>query len=174
MLNDAQDKLLWTALLAVIIAIPVIFFVSRGAPGRITAPVNNRDVEQQTLQEARRLLRKQRYEPVETLLKNGNPQQALLKLEELAVSYPADAHAFILRGEILATMGSEDQATANFAKGVKLDGSYVDRNNPLSRRESIARLVNVQLKSAAANSGAKPDTLRDIRYLQSRLAGGCE
>jgi cytochrome c-type biogenesis protein CcmH/NrfG len=174
MLKDAQDKLLWSALFAVIVALPVIFFIQGSNPGTGTTSLHNRAMEQQTLLEARQLLRRQRYEPVETLLKNGSPQQALLKLEELAVTYPGDAHAFILRGEILATMGSVAGAATNLAKGVRLDGSYVDRKSPLSRREAITRLVDTQLKNASAGTSASSDMVRDLRYLQSRLAGGCE
>lgn len=174
MLKDAQDKLLWSALLAVIVAFPALFLLygSNSATGNASA--HNKAIEQQTLIEARQLLRSQRYEPVEALLKNGNPQQALLKLEELTVSYPGDAHAFILRGEILAAMGSVAGAATNFAKGVRLDGSYVDRKSPLSRREAITRLVDSQLKTGSPGSAVSPEMLSDLRYLQSRLAGGCE
>jgi cytochrome c-type biogenesis protein CcmH/NrfG len=171
MLKDAQDKLLWSALLAVIVAFSAISYMQGSNTGTGTTSVHNRSMEQQTLLEARQLLRSQRYEPVETLLKNGNLQQALLKLEELAVSYPGDAHAFILRGDILASMGSVAGAAANFAKGIRLDGSYVDRKSPLSRRDAISRLVDTQLKSTPAGNS---ETVRDLRYLQSRLAGGCE
>ncbi|WP_152609958.1 hypothetical protein [Geobacter sp. OR-1] len=129
--------------------------------------------DQKLLREARILIIQRRYEPVETLIKLGQNQQALLKLEEISRSYPADPHAYILRGELLSAMGAPAEAASSFAQGVKLEGGYVDKNSPLSKRAAISRLVEAELSKP--NPGSSPQSrINDIRYLQSRLAGGCE
>ena len=73
---------------------------------------------------------------------------------------------------------SPSEAAASFARGVRLEGGYVDKNSPLSRREAISRLVEAELarlrNTAPTSDPSHSSKLKEIRYLQSRLAGGCE
>lgn len=162
------EKALWIALALTVTGILALSVPGRNSTQESTGLQRNRQQEQQLMAEARRSHRQKVYEPVETLKKAGQHQQALLKLEELSRAYPGDPHGFILRGELLAALGATAEAASSFAQGIRLDGSYVDRNNPQSRRETIDTLVKSGLKSAPSPA------LADIRYLQSRLAGGCE
>ncbi len=120
------------------------------------------------------------YAPVEAQLEAGNPQAALLHLDEVGRNYPGDAYGFILRGEILRGMGVLDQAISNYVQAVKIDGHYLDETGLLSRRTEIRQLVDQGLSELAPKVQANPDnrslvtTLRELHYLQSRLAGGCE
>lgn len=178
MLNDTYDRFLWIGIALVVVAIAMLPFMQRDDAAQGTASQQSRAQEEQALADARRYLLRQRYEPVESLLQQGRSQQALLKLEELSRAFPGDAHAFILRGQILADLGAPAEAAASFAQGVRLDGSYVDKTSPLSRREAIGRLVDgIRAKAAASSAGAastSPEMTHNLRYLQSRLAGGCE
>ncbi|MSM39652.1 MAG: hypothetical protein GJT30_08555 [Geobacter sp.] len=178
MLNDTYDRLLWIGIALVVVAIALLPFMQRDDSTQSAARLLGRANDQQAIVEARRYLLRQRYEPVELLLQQGRPQQALLKLEELSRTFPGDAHAFILRGQILADLGAPAEAAASFAQGIRLDGSYVDKTSPLSRRNAISRLVDgIRAKAAASSAGtasAAPEMAQNLRYLQSRLAGGCE
>lgn len=169
MTRDRIDTSL-LAVLAILVAAAVAIPFLHSAPE--TTPPGGRATERQLLQEARLFMIQKRYDSVEELRKSGQHQQAILKLEEIARAYPSDPHAFILRGELLSLMGAPAEAAASFAQGVKLEGGYVDRNSPLSRREAISRLVESELRNPAINS--TPSRRNDVRYLQSRLAGGCE
>jgi len=173
MKTDILDSLLWLGLLLVLAAFLIIVYLAKTSPQPVGLEIRKKENEQQTLREAQNLIRQQRYLSVESLSKSGQFQQSLLKLEEISRNSAGDAHGFILRGEILAAMGAYPEAAANFAQGVRLDGSYVDKSSHLSRREAISRVVDSELKPSRASS-SKPPSLNDLRYLQSRLAGGCE
>jgi len=178
MLNDTYDRLLWIGIALVVVAIALLPFMQSEDTAQGAARLQSRANDQQALAEARRYLLRQRYEPVESLLQQGRSQQALLKLGELARAFPNDAHAFVLRGQILADLGAPAEAASSFAEGVRLDGSYVDKTSPLSRRDAIGRLIDgIRARASASSAGAvsaSPELTQNLRYLQSRLAGGCE
>ena len=180
MTGDRIDKVLWAALAVVILTLLALPFTGTTPRGAMATQAQSKAREQEMLLQARRLYCQQLYEPVESLRKQGQFSQALLKLEDIGRSNPGDAYGFILRGEILAAMGAPVEAAASFAQGVRLDGSYLDKTNPLARREEINRLVTSELQAASARASANPasrsndEALKNLRYLQSRLAGGCE
>ncbi|NOY14147.1 MAG: hypothetical protein GXP51_10900, partial [Deltaproteobacteria bacterium] len=62
---------------------------------------------------------------------------------------------------------------------VRMNGDYVDRQNPLSQRALIGRLLAEQLPRFKAEtkqgaSGQQQAVLKNLYYLQGRMAGGCE
>jgi hypothetical protein len=173
MKTDILDRLLWFGLLLILAALLIIVYLAKTSPQPLGQETRKKGNEQQTLREAQNLIRQQRYVSVESLIKSGQFQQSLLKLEEISKSTVGDPHAFILRGEVLAKMGAYTEAAANFSQGVRLDGSYVDKSSPLSHRETISQIVNSELKRSRAST-TNQSFLNDLRYLQSRLAGGCE
>lgn len=120
------------------------------------------------------------YAPVELLHKEGKNQNALLKLDELIIKYPSEAHGHILQGGILLEMGAFDEALSSYVAGIKLNGDYLDPKSPLSRRTEIQKLVDDGLKSVGQRLAANPgntsiaSSRQKLNYLKSRLAGGCE
>ena len=138
-------------------------------------------VQMRALQtQARLLFLQNTYGSVEQLIAEKRWSEALLKLEELAGRYPTEAHGAMLKGTVLAALGADAQAIASYAAAVRLDGTYVDRQSPFSRRDELARLTSAGLAKFAAqgegqsSDSAIPQILRDLHYLKSRLAGGCE
>jgi cytochrome c-type biogenesis protein CcmH/NrfG len=120
------------------------------------------------------------YEPVEELVRAGELQRALFKLDELAQNYPSEAHGRILKGEILQKMDAPDEALHSYVDAVRLNGDYLDRKSPLSRRAEIQLVAEEGVRTISARLRANPDnsslaaSLKDVNYLRSRLAGGCE
>lgn len=174
------DRCLWGALLLVTVAmVPVLLFSERTA-AKSGAQALDRTLERTLNYQARISLIRELYAPVETLRRGGEAQGALLKLAELEKRYPGEAHGQILKGEIQAELGARDEAIASYAAAVRLSGDYVDRDSPLSQRATIQRLVDAGLQEVGARLKAHPDnrsaaaTMRQLYYLQSRLAGGCE
>lgn len=151
----------------------------RGLPGKTTA-IETRNMEKELAAQARLALLDKLFAPVTGAMQGGQYQEAMLKLEEVNVRYPGEAHGFILKGEIFDKMGVTDKAAASFVQGVKLNGDYIDRRSPVSRRDIIARIVNSSLPAVAASyrsspgNGALKENLANLNYLKSRLAGGCE
>lgn len=178
---DNFDRILW--LLLGVILVSLAFLLSQGArrDGSTQASgVASRAMERELTYQARVALVQKLYGPVEELRRKGELQTALLKLDELSRQYPGEAHGYIIQGEILQQMGLLEAALASYVAGVRLDGEYVDKKSPLSRRDEIDRLVTEGERGIVGRARANPanramaTALRDINYLKSRLAGGCE
>ncbi len=181
MLQDRYDRWLWLGL--ILVAGALGFFLLAGSvreSAAVDAGSLDRALELELARQARVSFVEKIYQPVSRLREEGQLQTALLKLDELSVRYPSDAHGAILKGEILLEMGALEAAIDSFVAGVQRNGDYVEKNHPLSRHQQIARLVELGLARTAARLETQPDNqaLRDTRkqlfYLQSRLAGGCE
>lgn len=179
--KDTFDRLLWFTLLVAVIGLGAVFVLDGPRRGEATTTAgSDKGLERQIAHQARAALVQQLYGPVEALRQEGKPQQALLELEALARKYPGEAHGQILKGEILRGMGALEEAVASYVAGVRLNGDYVDRHSPLSRRTEIRQLVDDGLAAIGPRASAHPENvslaaaLKNLRYLQSRLAGGCE
>lgn len=181
MLQDRYDRWLWVGL--ILTAGALGFFLLAGSvreSAAVDAAGLDRALELELLRQARVGFLEKLYQPVTGLREAGQLQSALLKLEELSVRYPGEAHGAILKGEILLEMGALEAAVDSFVAGVQRNGDYVEKRHPLSRHPQIARLVEQGLQSTAVRMQTQPENqaLRETRkqlfYLQSRLAGGCE
>jgi hypothetical protein len=169
------------------IALLVVMVVFLGAAGMllsaaspVSAPAQNRALERALATQARLLFIQNTYAPVEALTRAGRHQEALLKLEELSGRFPGEAHGLLLKAASLAALGAEAPAIASYAAAVRLQGEYVDQKSPLSHRDEIERLTKSVAPAVASKLKSQPDdpglkqTQRDLNYLKSRLAGGCE
>ncbi len=181
MLKDAYDRII-SALLVVTLVALVCLLAGRGAdagPHRNPAGLD-KAMERATAYQARLEFLQKLYGPVESLRRTGDLQAALFKLDELNRAYPKEAHGYILKGEILSGMGALDEALANFVEGVRLNGDYVDAKSPLSRRPEIGKVTDEGLEAIGKRVRANPENrsaaaaLKNVNYLRSRLAGGCE
>jgi tetratricopeptide (TPR) repeat protein len=179
MLKDVFDKFLWFALVATLVALAAVLAGPVG--GGVSAPAGpDKAMERALASQARANLLQKLYGPVESLRQAGELQAALFKLDELARSYPNEAHGRILKGEILGSMGALDEAVASYVEGVRLNGDYVDRKSPLSRRAAIEKAADEGLRVIGGRARANPGNrslamaLNNVNYLRSRLAGGCE
>ena len=181
MLKDAFDRILWV-LLAVTLAALVGVLFSHETGDRVARAGGGVDkaLERQMAYQARVDLLRKLYGPVESLRQAGDLQTALFKLDELARLYPQEAHGFILKGEILSGMGALEEALASYVEGVRLNGDYVDGKSPLSRRTEIRKATDEGLRVIGSRVRANPGNrslavaLKNVNYLRSRLAGGCE
>lgn len=174
---DRFDTILFL-LLAVAVAGLAVQAVG-ALPGKTTV-IDTKTMERELAAQARTALLDKLFAPVTAALQAGQFQEALLKLEEINVRYPGEAHGFILKGEILSRLDSPDGAAAAFVRGVRLNGDYIDKRSPVSRRDLIEKLLAQSLprtvaayRSAPANPALK-ENLANLNYLKSRLAGGCE
>lgn len=175
--RDLPDKILWMLLLLAVAALAVVLVSHSSLTGSAKRDGGiDKAVERETLVQARMAFLQKLYGPVEQLRTDRQLQAALLKLEEIGRKYPGEAHGSLLQGEILLQMGAFDEAVASLVRAVKLNGDYVDAKSPLSRRDQIEKTVNrglADMKSRDTN-GAGKNLQKNLFYLQSRLAGGCE
>jgi hypothetical protein len=177
---DKFDKLLWLLLGVVLVTLAILLLPGAHRDGTPTGGVAGRAMERELTNQARVALVQKLYGPVEEYRRKGELQTALLKLDELSRQYPGEAHGHIIQGEILQQMGVLEAALASYVAGVRLNGEYVDRKSPLSRRAEIERLVTEGERSIVGRARTNPSNrtlgaaLGNINYLKSRLAGGCE
>lgn len=179
-MRDWFDGFVWLGLAGSLTALALLLvFGSSAGTGTRQASVD-KAMEQEMDYQARVAFLRKVYGPVESLRGGGEPGRALLKLEELGRRYPGEAHGYMLKGAILAELDALDEAVGNYVRGVRLNGDYIDERSPLSRRTEIRRIVERGLKVVGEKVRAHPDNqslaavLKDVYYLQSRLAGGCE
>jgi hypothetical protein len=176
--RDFFDRLHWLALGGVVVAVAYLL---------VFAPVDGTTVRKQdkrlelALQEkAKAAFLLETYGPVEALAAAGNRTAALLKLEELERDFPGEAHASILRGALLLEQGAITEGIRAYVLGVRQNGDYIDERSVLGRHDEIEALVTTQLPFIKLRVERTPDNrtwnraLKNIYYLQSRLAGGCE
>jgi tetratricopeptide (TPR) repeat protein len=174
---DRFDKLL--VALLVMATLGLVTLVLQALPDKTTR-IDSRNLERELSAQSRIVLLDRIYAPVTSALQAGQFQEALLKLEEITVRYPGEAHGFILKGEIFSQLELYDKAVASFVQGVKLNGDYIDKTSQVTRRAVIEKLVAAQLPKAAAayrrmpGSSVRKEQLANVNYLKSRLAGGCE
>jgi len=174
---DLFDKLL--AALLVLTMLGLLTLVVQALPDKTTR-VDSRRLERELSAQARTALLDRIYAPVTAAMQSGQLQEALLKLEEINVRYPGEALGFILKGGIFNRLELFDKAAASFVQGVKLNGDYIDKTSQVTVRDTIEKLVTVQLPFAAAlyrkspGSSSQKEYLSNLNYLKSRLAGGCE
>ncbi|NOY13206.1 MAG: hypothetical protein GXP51_05840, partial [Deltaproteobacteria bacterium] len=105
----------------------------------------NKALERDMAYQAKASFLERLYAPVNTLRDAGKYESALLKLDELSRRYPDEAHGELLRGEILLQLRALPQAVEHLTLAVRMNGDYVDRQNPLSQRALIGRLLAEQL-----------------------------
>ncbi len=178
--RDKFDIVLLAALVAVIGFLVVFAIGGQGQGPKSGKPDIDRALERQVAYQARVAFLEDLYRPVLELRSEGKSQQALLKLEEIARQYPGEAHGLVLRAALLQDLGVLDKAIASYVEAVRANGDYVDANSPLSRRTEIRQLVDEGLGLYRERVREHEDNptfvaaLKNLYYLQSRLAGGCE
>lgn len=178
-MKDRFDILLGVLLLSCAVAI-VGLLAGSGSQASQRDLALDKALEQEIAYQAKVSFLERVYAPVIELRAQGQNESALLKLDELSRQYPAEAHGELLRGEILLQFGAKQKAIAHLARAVRMNGDYVDRHSPLSRRELIDPLLDRELVEMKQQADANPESstvraaLKDLYYLQGRMAGGCE
>lgn len=178
MLRDHFDRLHWL-LLAALIGTTLYLLAFSGSDGA-TVRKQDKRLELALQEKARAAFLLETYAPVEELIAAGRLSEALLKLEELERDYPGEAHAAILRGGLLIRQGAIVEGVRAYVLGVRQNGDYIDNRSLLGRHAEISSLVADRLPEVKARVDQAPQSaswnwaLKDLYYLQSRLAGGCE
>lgn len=175
---DRFEILIFGGMLVCVLTLGVL--LAGGQERDVSTAALDKAMERQIAYQARIEFLHNLYQPVEDLRSDGQVSAALLKLDELARHYPQEAHGEILQAEILLERGATRESIDHYVRAVRLNGDYVDKGNPLTRRSGIQQLVDSQLPQFADRIRKNPqdpalqNSLTGLYYLQSRLAGGCE
>jgi len=180
----ARDRfdILTVVAFAVVCVLTVALLVIRSGDDVANARSTNaaQAAEKALRQRAQAALLTETYAPIEALLAEERLGEALLRLEQIDHDLPGEAHTALLRGTILVRQGAMAEGLDAYVQAVQQRPDYVDVRSPLQHRQQIEALVDKVLPDLQRRLKETPDNptlqrgLRDARYLQSRLAGGCE
>lgn len=174
---DGFQRLIVLAI--VVCALGLLGLMATAPAAHYGTGASNKALERQMRDQARAAYLERIYQPVNELRRAGQSAEALLKLDELKRQYPQEGLGELLTGELLMERQVPRQAIEHFYNAVRLDGDFVDRKSALNRHDQLSQLVEAQLPQALERQGKNSDPgvekqVKQLYYLQSRLAGGCE
>lgn len=120
------------------------------------------------------------YREVISYKERGLYDQAIVKLEDIMKNYPEKSLSYVYLADIHIKQGKLGDAIHNYRRAVEMEPDYVDKRTPLFIGDKIKELVKEARQKFGREKALRPKDkevrriLKDVYYLQSRLAGGCE
>ena len=120
------------------------------------------------------------YASVIDYQKNGLHDKAIAELDRIAKTNPKNSLSYIYLAESYLAQGRLSDAIRNYRRAVEMNPDYVDARTPLYKGEELKKLVTEGIPKLEREKKLKPkdeevkQALKDVYYLQRRLAGGCE
>lgn len=177
---DNFDLVMLTVLVGVVLALVILLSGRESRVETTQTPAFEAAVQKQLMRQARFDHLERLYKPAQEAIAERRYPEALLALEEIARQYPGEPHGLVLKGEVQLAMGAINEGIVNIAMAVRRDPEYLEEEGVLSRRLLLEQLVMEELPRLREKfrdsdpSAAQLRSLQELRYLQSRLAGGCE
>jgi Tfp pilus assembly protein PilF len=123
---------------------------------------------------------KKLYQQVTAFREQGRYADAMAKLEDITERYPDKSLSYVYLGQVLLKQGKLGAAIHNYRRAVEMDPDYVDKRTPRFMGDAIKTVVEEGREKFAREKALRPEdkdvqrALKDVYYLQRRLAGGCE
>ncbi len=120
------------------------------------------------------------YKEVRELIKTKDYVHAISQLDEIIKKKPGLSRSYVHMAEISVVQNKKGQALMFYKKAIELEPAYVDKNSPIKIGHEIKPLVSEMrgiLEKKISQRPVSKETktaLKDVYYLQRRLAGGCE
>jgi len=120
------------------------------------------------------------FEEVRSQIKAGELEKALGVLEGITEKHPENAQAHVYMAQIKLQKGKLGESLQNYRQAVEMDPDLVDERTPFYIGDKLERLVKEGMEKFKREKELKPGdesvdkVLKDVYYLQRRLAGGCE
>ncbi len=115
-----------------------------------------------------------------SLEKKGEFTRAAALFKRIIRTQPNRASGYEYLANLYLKMGDLSKSIHYFRMAVERNPDYVDKKTPIYIGNRLKRLVSEGREKFSREKSLKPNdpvvkqTLKDIYYLQSRLAGGCE
>ena len=120
------------------------------------------------------------YQAVASFQKQGLYAEAMAKLEDVIEKYPERPRSYVYMAQLHLKQGKLADTIRDYRRAVEMEPDYVDERTPLFIGNEIKGLVEEAREKLSREKKLRPKdetvkiALKDIYYLQSRLAGGCE
>ena len=120
------------------------------------------------------------YHEVTSFKEQGLYTEAMAKLKDIMKRYPEKSLSYIYLAQLDVKQGRLGDGIHNYRRAVEMQPDYADGKTPLFIGDKIKELVTEGREKFGREKQLKPKdkkvrkALKDVYYLQSRLAGGCE
>lgn len=120
------------------------------------------------------------YQEVASYKEQGLYTEAIAKLEDIKKGYPEKSLSYVYLAQLYLEQGRLGDGIHNYLRAVEMEPDYVDERTPLFIGDEIKKVVEEGREKFGREKALKPEdkevsnALKDVYYLQSRLAGGCE
>jgi len=120
------------------------------------------------------------YQGVISYKKKGLYAEAMAELRDVIERYPEKPRSYVYLAQLYLEQGRLGDAIHNYRRAVEMEPDYVDERTPLFIGDKLKELVTEGREKFAREKALKPKdkrvkmALKDVYFLQSRLAGGCE
>ncbi len=104
----------------------------------------------------------------------------MAKLKEIIKKYPENSLSYVYMAQLYLKQGELGDTIHNYRQAVEMEPDYVDERTPRFIGDEIKELVTEGREKFGREKELRPNdkevrkALKDIYYLQGRLAGGCE
>ncbi|MDY6952755.1 MAG: hypothetical protein SWE60_14685 [Thermodesulfobacteriota bacterium] len=120
------------------------------------------------------------FKEARTAEEKGLYQEAMAQIEDIMKNYPEKSLSYVYLGRLHFKQGKLGESIVNYRQAVEMEPDYVDERTPRFIGDEIKQIVEEGREKFGREKELKPKdkevrgALKDIYYLQSRLAGGCE
>ena len=125
-------------------------------------------------------INKKIYAEISSYGEQGLYGEAIAKLQDIVNMHPENPLSYVYLARFHLKEGSLGESIRNYRRAVEMEPDYVDERTPLFIGDEIGELVIEGREKFGREKALKPKdkevrrTLKDVYYVQSRLAGGCE
>ena len=129
---------------------------------------------------AQEALNKQIYSGVRADKEKKLYSDAMSKLQNIMKQYPRNPLSYVYLAQLELEQGRLADAVHSYRRAVEMEPDYVDKKAPGYMGEEIKTVVIEGMEKFEREKELKPKdrdvqkALKDVYYLQRRLAGGCE
>ena len=120
------------------------------------------------------------FQGVASFMEKGLYSEASASLDGIMKKYPDKSLSYVYLAQLDLKQGKLGKSVHNYRKAVEMQPDYVDKKTPLYQGEEITKVVKEGMDKFEREKALKPDdkavkrALKNVYYLQRRMAGGCE
>jgi tetratricopeptide (TPR) repeat protein len=120
------------------------------------------------------------YEEVASFEEQGRHGEAMTVLSGIMEKYPEKSLSYVHLARLNMSLGQLADSVKNYRRAVEMEPDYVDKKAPLFIGQEIKKVVKEGVEKLKREKKLRPKdqqikiALKDVYYLQRRLAGGCE